>query len=200
MGIAVRRMCAVGAVAFTVYASSLAAADNSTVRGRITCRGLRDCSGAVVYVERTPGRAWAPGPPVVMDQANLTFVPHVLPVMRGTTVVFPNSDDVRHNVFSASPTKRFNLGTYPKGVTRRLTFETPGVVELLCNVHAEMSAFIVVIDSPYSATVQVDGAYELAQVPAGTFDVVVWHERLTSQRRVVTVGDRETAVLNFDLR
>ncbi len=164
------------------------------------CRTLRDCRGAVVYVEKVPGSTVAPGPPATMDQLNLTFVPHVLAVTAGTTVVFPNSDDVRHNVFSASPTKRFNLGTYPKGVTKRLVFDAPGVVELLCNVHAEMSAYIIVADSPYASMVQADGRYALENVPAGTFNVIAWHERLTEQRQAVTVRDRETVALNFDLR
>ena len=188
-----------GAV-FLAATLELAAVGEGTVRGRITCPSLSDCGGAVVYVEKIPGRRFAPGPRATMDQVRLAFVPHVLHVVTGTTVAFPNSDDVRHNVFSASKAKRFNLGTYPKGVTRHVVFDTPGLVELLCNVHAEMSAYIIVADTPYAEPVQADGSYVLMNVPAGTLTVTAWHEKLREQRQVVTVRELETVTLNFDLR
>lgn len=178
----------------------LGAGGEGAVRGKVTCRNIRDCRGAVVYVEKIPGRTFAPGPPATMNQIGLAFVPHVLPVATGATVSFPNSDDVRHNVFSASRAKLFNLGTYPRGVTKHMVFATPGVVELLCNVHVEMSAYIIVADTPYHALVQADGSYVLENVPAGTFSVIAWHEQLEEQRQAVTLRDRETVALNFDLR
>ncbi len=201
MGIAwkrVRATCA-GAAFVMAGASGWGVATGGTVKGKVVCRALPSCRGAVVYVEKIPGRAWAPGLPATMDQVDLAFVPHVLPVTTGTTVTFPNSDDVRHNVFSASRAKRFNLGTYPRGVTKRLVFDVPGVVELLCNVHAEMSAYIIVADSPYAAVIQADGTYVFENVPAGTFNVVAWHERLSPRRQAVTVRDRESVALDFEL-
>ena len=194
------RPACLSAALLAASGSGLGAGGEGAVSGKVTCRGIRDCRGAVVYVEKIPGRTFAPGPPVTMNQINLAFVPHVLPVVTGATVVFPNSDEVRHNVFSASKAKLFNLGTYPKSVTKHLVFDTPGVVELLCNVHTEMSAYIIVADTPYAALVQADGSYVLENVPAGTFSIIAWHEQLKEQRQAVTVRDRETVALNFDLR
>lgn len=110
----------------------------------------RDSSNVVVYVQSISGKKFEPPKkPVVLDQINLTFVPHVLPVVAGTTVAFPNSDEVRHNVFSPSPAKRFNLGTYPRGVVRTVTFDKPGDVALLCNVHEVIEVrFTVAVRDP----------------------------------------------------
>lgn len=193
------------AVLATSALSSVTGAAEATgaagvIMGKITCRTVRDCSGALVYVEEVPGKTFAPAAKAVMDQSQLVFAPHVLPVVTGTEVSFPNSDEVRHNVFSPSPTKRFNLGTYPKGAAKSVVFDKPGVVELLCNVHAEMSAFIVVIDTPYVASVQSNGSYVLKGVPAGVYTMVAWHEQLKEHRQQVTVRDGETVTLNFDLR
>lgn len=183
------------AVAVTAGA---AAAD--TIQGKVVCRGVRDCTGALVYIEKIPGRTFAPTPEAAMDQLNLRFVPHVLPVVAGTKVAFPNSDEVRHNVFSPSPAKRFNLGTYPKGTTKYMVFDKPGVVDLLCNVHAEMSAYVVVIETPYVAQVARDGTYVLKDAPAGKYVVCAWREELKGQCREVTVRAGEMLPLDFELR
>lgn len=175
------------------------AAAGGAVRGVVRCPGTAGCGAALVYVERIPGHAYPPGR-AVMDQMRLTFVPHVLPVVTGTIVTFPNSDDVRHNVFSPSEAKRFNLGTYPKGVSKHVLFDRPGVVELLCDVHPEMSAYVVVIETPYVARVSDDGSYAINRVPPGSHTLVAWHERLGTARQPVAVRDGETAVVEFDLR
>lgn len=87
-----------------------------------------------------------------MDQKGLTFVPHVLPILVGTTVDFKNSDDVLHNVFTPSKAgDRFDLGTWGKGQMKSFTFKKPGEVVILCNVHPEMEAYIVVVETPYFA-------------------------------------------------
>lgn len=172
----------------------------ATISGKVTCRGVRDCNGAVVFIESLPGRSFPPTPNAVMDQLNLTFTPHVLAVVVGTRVTFPNSDEVRHNVFSPSPVKRFNLGTYPKGVAKYVVFDKPGVVELLCNVHADMGAYIVVTETSHSALVAKDGSYVLKGVPAGTYVVRAWREELKDQRQEVTVGGGTSQTVNFELR
>jgi plastocyanin len=175
-------------------------ASAGTIHGKMICRGVRDCTGALVYIEKIPGRTFSPASEAVMDQLNLRFVPHVLPVVVGTKVAFPNSDEVRHNVFSPSPIKRFNLGTYPRGTTKYLVFDKPGVVDLLCNVHAEMSAYVVVIETPYVAQVARDGTFVLKDVPAGNYAVRAWREELKEQRREVTVREGESLTLDFELR
>lgn len=172
----------------------------ATISGKVICRGVRDCSGAVVFIENLAGKSFKPASDAVMDQVNLTFNPHVLPVVVGTRVTFPNSDEVRHNVFSPSPVKRFNLGTYPKGVVKHLVFEKPGIVELLCNVHAEMSAYIVVTETPYWAMVSKDGSYVLRNVPAGSYVIRAWREELKEQRQQVTVSGETSQTINFELR
>lgn len=171
-----------------------------TIEGKLTCRGVRNCAGAVVYIEQLPGRAFPLTRDAVMDQLNLTFVPHVLPVLVGTKVAFPNSDEVRHNVFSPSAAKRFNLGTYPKGQTKYVVFDKAGVVELLCNVHTEMSAYILVTETPYVVLVQADGSYAIRNAPPGTYVVAAWRSETEVQRREVRLSEGEFLTLNFELR
>lgn len=171
----------------------------SGIRGKITCRGTRDSAHVVVYVlsPGNPRDGNFPAAPkeAVMDQLNLTFVPHVLPVSRGTRVAFPNSDEVRHNVFSPSKAKRFNLGTYPQGVVKHVVFDQPGEVALLCNVHAEMSAYVIVLETPYFAVTDKQGHYQISNVPPGEYLLKTWHEKLPpAQRQVVVEKDRFVTV------
>ncbi len=134
----------------------------------------------------------------VMDQKNLVFTPHVLPVMVGTTVDFPNNDTVQHNVFSPPKcAKQFNLGTYGVGVTKQMTFETVGEVPLLCIVHPEMNAFIVVLQNPYFSMTDKKGAFTIKDVPDGTYRLTFWHQRLRPKSAEVTVGTGETAEVTF---
>jgi plastocyanin len=187
------------AVLATVVSVPARPAAQRVVQGTVACAGVRDCAGAVVWVDASSDRTPVPGREAVIDQRQLTFVPHVLVVVQGTTVVFKNSDDAGHNVFSVSPVKRFNLGTYPKGVDKRLVFDRPGIVELLCNVHPEMSAFIVVTATASSATVGPDGRYELGGVPDGAFTLAAWREGLTIQRRQVPATGEPATIVNFAL-
>jgi plastocyanin len=161
-----------------------------------------DLSNVVVSVEDLEGPFLIPREPAVMkemDQQGLRFVPHVLPILVGTTVEFPNSDPISHNVFSISEAKRFNLGLYGRGVNRSIRFDRPGVVELLCNVHLEMSGYIVVLKNPFFALAKSDGAYRIAGVPAGRHRVRYWHERLPAQEKEIDVPSVGTVILNFDV-
>lgn len=180
------RVVAALAVSAGVPSDTLAA----TIRGSVIVAYAADSGDAVVYIDRLPGKTFPPPErPVVLDQFRLTFVPHVLPVLVGTTVAFPNSDEVRHNVFSPSPPKLFNLGTYPRGVTRTITFDKPGEVALLCNVHPEMSAYVVVVETPYFAVTGRDGSFEIHGVPPGTYTLSAWHEKSKPVSTVVTVTE-----------
>jgi len=186
-------------LAVAVVSASLAR--GGTITGSVKVIPARDSSNAVIYVDKIPGRAFQPPvKPVVLDQINLTFVPHVLPVLAGTTVAFPNSDEVRHNVFSPSPPKRFNLGTYPRGVTRTVTFDKPGEVALLCNVHAEMSAYVVVLETPFFAVTGRDGSFSIVGVPPGEHTVKVWHEKARPATAKVAVKGEEKVTLNLVLK
>ena len=170
-----------------------------TIRGKVLLRGLRDNSNAIVYIEKIPGKTFqAPREPLILDQVNIKFTPHVLPILLGTRVAFPNSDAIRHNVFS--PDAKFNLGTYPSGQTLYRVFNTPGEVTLLCNVHAEMSAYIFVTETPYFAVTDAAGNYTINNVPAGSYTVAVWHERLKSVKSLVVVPGNGAVLYNPELR
>ena len=149
----------------------------SNVEGQVVVKSARDSSNAVVYIDKIPGKVFAP-PSVsaTLDQVNLTYLPHVLPVLAGTNVAFPNSDEIRHNVFSPGP-PRFDLGTYPQKQTKYHHFDKPGIWTLLCNVHAEMSAYVIVTETPYFATTGKDGKFVLKDVPPGKYTLKVWHEK-----------------------
>ncbi len=176
-------------------------AQSGTVTGKVRARGARHNGDAVVYIEKIPGKAFpAPGNSAALDQRNLTFLPHVLPVLVGTTVAFLNSDDVRHNVFSVSRARRFNLGIYPRGVVKHVTFDKPGVVDLLCNVHSEMSAYVVVVETPYFAVTEKDGDYTIKNVPPGKYVLKTWHERLKPQSKEIQVPTSASVEVNFVLR
>lgn len=150
----------------------------ASVEGSATVDG-RPAADAVVYLDAAGAQPVAEPPKrVVMDQKNLAFEPKVLAVARGTVVEFTNSDDVQHNVFSPSEVAgKFNLGTYGPGATRAVTLDQPGDVLVLCNIHMEMEARILVLNGPYFATVAEDGRYHIPDAPAGTYTVRIWQKR-----------------------
>jgi plastocyanin len=158
------------------------------IQGKVTCKGLRDNRDAVVYVETVEGKFDPPQKVPEMDQLKMKFIPHVLPIVLGTTVNFLNSDEVLHNIFTPSKEgDRFNLGSWPKGEIKSYTFKKMGQVRLLCNVHPEMLAWIVVLQNPYFATTGPDGTYSIPDVPAGSYTLKVWHEKLKPASEEVTV-------------
>ena len=172
-----------------------------TIDGRVIVRGMPDSSDAVVYVDKIPGKTFMPPPtPVILDQVNLRFTPHVLPVLVGTNVAFPNSDPVRHNVFSPTATWKFNLGTYPRGSTKFRIFDKPGAITLLCNVHAEMSAYVIVTETPYSAVTDKDGRFTIRNVPPGTYVLKTWHAKAKPSSMNVTAGEGGIRNLEIELR
>jgi hypothetical protein len=136
-----------------------------------------------------------------MDQKNLKFHPHVLPILAGTTVDFQNSDDVLHNVFSPDAcADKMNLGTWPKGQSRSYTYKNPGCVTvMLCNVHPEMEAYVLALETPYFAVSAVDGKYEIKDVPAGKYDLKIWHEKLKAQIVSVTVPEKGDVTIDFEI-
>ncbi len=154
---------------------------------------------ALVYVDRVEGKEFpAPEKPVFMSQKNLVFQPHILPIVKGTTVDFTNDDNVTHNVFAPpGSAKAFNLGTYGVGVTKTVTFSELGEVPLLCNVHAEMAAFILVLQNPYFSLTDKKGNFEIKDVPPGTYTVRVWHEKLKEVTQEVTVEAGKAATVEF---
>jgi plastocyanin len=142
---------------------------------------------AVVLLEGPALAARNGAPHAIVDQRHETFVPHVLAVPVGTTVDFPNHDPMLHNVYSASPTKKFDLGMYGDGETKSVTFDTPGVVRIGCNVHPKMEAFVVVHANPYTGVSDRTGTYTVTDVPEGSYDLRIWHESLAEKRIPVTI-------------
>jgi plastocyanin len=165
------------------------------IKGKVSVQGLRSAENIAVYVEAIPGKNFpAPTQPAVMDQKNLKFVPHVLVVLKGTTVEFLNSDPVGHNVYwpAINGNKRLahNMGTWPQGQHKSFQFNELGVAPLLCNVHPEMSGYIVVVPTPYFALADKSGEFEIKNVPAGHYTLATWSEdgKPTMQAVDVTAG------------
>ncbi len=170
------------------------------VEGSAAING-RPAAGAVVYLEAAGAASVKSPARATMDQKNLTFVPGVLPVVRGTAVEFTNSDDVQHNVFSPSAIAgKFNLGTYGPGATRTVTLNEAGDVRVLCNIHMEMEAHILVLDGPYFSTVAEDGSYRIADVPEGTYTLKIWQERWLPFAQTLSLPATGTLTTNIAAR
>jgi plastocyanin len=148
---------------------------------------------SVVYLETAPRAAFEVSEErrARMDQRNERFVPHVLAIVAGTWVDFPNDDRTYHNVFSLSKTNVFNLGRYAAGKSRAVRFERPGIVRVFCDIHSHMSAFILVFAHRYFAVTDDEGRYRLDGVPPGTYTVEVWNETVRGEqpRKTVTIGE-----------
>jgi len=160
------------------------------LHGKVAAKGVRDSADAVVYLAAVPGKTFpAPAEHAKINQQNLVFQPHVLPVTVGTTVDFLNSDAVLHNVFSPDAcADKFNLGTWPQGQIKSFTFKKECVATLLCKVHPEMEAFVVAVPTPYFAVTKADGSYTIANVPDGAYTVKVWHPKLKGAEKAVKVA------------
>lgn len=151
------------------------------IKGKVEVKGLRSAENIAVYVDTIPGKEFpAPAKHVTMDQKQMKFVPHVMAVEKGTTVDFLNSDPVGHNVYwpSISGNKKLahNMGTWPKGESKPFQFNDLGVASLLCNVHPEMSGYVVVVPTPYFAVTDKDGNFVIKDVPAGKYTLKTWSE------------------------
>ena len=181
----------------TAWAGTAAGGAVGTIKGVVKTPWVKRYP-ALVYIERVEGEFPPPKEPVFMSQKNLVFKPHILPIVKGTTVDFTNDDNVVHNVFAPpGSAKTFNLGTYGVGVSKKLTFDRPGEVPLLCNVHAEMSGFIIVLQNPYFALTDRTGRFELKDVPPGSYTLKVWHEKLKEASQDVVVEAGKTVAVEF---
>jgi plastocyanin len=188
------------------------AACGATLSGTVVLRDSRvdtvnkqkDYSGVVVSAQpvsaqpldgRLPPSSAAHA---IMLQKGKMFTPHILPVMTGTTVDFPNSDPIFHNAFSSYSGQIFDVGLYPPGTSRAVRFTRRGVIRVFCNIHPSMSAIILVLSAPYFVKTAKDGSFEM-NVPAGEYELSVFHERATEQElagliRRVVVSEPATRV------
>ena len=189
-----QRAMLVGAIFLgTLFLSSYAVAGD--VKGKVAVQGLRSAQNIAVYVDAIPGKKFdPPSEHVTIDQRQMAFVPKVTVVIQGTTVDFLNSDSVGHNVYwpSISGNKKLghNLGTWPKGEKKSFQFNDPGAASLLCNVHPEMSGTLVIVPTPYFAVTDRDGAFEIKNLPPGTYTLKTWSEdgKVTTQSVTVAAG------------
>ena len=176
--------------------------NGGTITGNVKCKRMKYPEDIVVFIEEIGGNDYpAPQERGIIGQFDRTFVPHVLAVQKGTVIDFPNSDLVRHNVFSPQDScKQFNLGTYDVGVVKQVTFDKSCNVPILCNVHAEMSAFVAVFDNPYFVVTLRDGNFKIDNIPPGNYTLKTWHEKFESVAQAVRVETGKATDVNFVLK
>lgn len=185
---------ALKAIAFSGVLLLLAGASRAgDIKGKVNVQGIKSAENIAVYIDAIPDKKFeAPTTKPVMDQTKMTFSPHVMVVQVGTTVEFLNSDPVGHNVYwpSISGNKKLahNLGTWPKGEKKSFQFNDVGVASLLCNVHPEMSGYMVVVPTPYFAVTDKNGNYEIKNVPPGKYTLKTWSEEGKVTTQAVEVG------------
>lgn len=153
----------------------------------------------LVYLTDHPNLPAAPPPSEnpVMNQIDLEIVPDFLAVPVGTTIDFPNSDEVYHNLFSVSSPARFDLGRYSQGKIKDVTFREPGEVRIFCDIHPHMSAIVMVMPNAFHTVVREDGSFQLEGIPAGEYEVRVWHESLGEQLKRVSIPDSGSSSVSF---
>lgn len=190
---------ALNLVALTNTATAAGPANASEIQGQVTAQGMKSAGSIAVYIDAIPGKDFsAPAKHAVVDQNKMTFVPHVVVVLKGTTVDFLNSDAVGHNVYwpSISGNKKLahNLGTWPQGETKSFTFTDLGAAPLLCNVHTQMSGYVVVVPTPYFAVTDAQGKFLIKDVPAGHYVIKTWSEEGKPLSQAVDVTGGTTTV------
>ena len=161
-------------------------------------------ANVVVYLELDGAKTLAAGanprmPKPSMIQRGEQFIPHVLPILQGATVEFPNEDDVFHNVFSLSGTRTFDLPKYPAGASRSVTFPRRGVVNVFCHIHSDMNAVILVRDNPYFVSPDTAGHFSLDDIPPGQYTIVAWHDRIKPVTAKIRILAGQSTAVGFNI-
>jgi plastocyanin len=177
--------------------SSYAAAADATgsIAGQVV-GSPKQRANVVVYLDKVTGSFRPPARPVTIDQKGMKFVPHVLAVQKGGTVLFTNHDNVRHNIFTPDGDK-YNLGTWGMGESKPHTFTATGIYHQLCNVHPEMGGIIMVLDNPFFAVTGDDGKFTIPNVPPGKYTIKTWGEKLPDTSHEVTIASGAPAKLDI---
>lgn len=165
---------------------------------RMTPRGA--VNDAVLWFERLPSgadSAITPPPRPRLAQKDQCFMPRVVSVAAGGAVDFPNQDPIYHNVFSVSTIRRFDLGKYPKGQSRSVTFPKAGVVNVYCDIHSDMAAFVLVAPNRAYTQPATDGAFALPDVPPGRYTLHVWHPDFGAFEREVDLSEDRSLALSW---
>jgi plastocyanin len=197
-----------GTITGTVHAEGKAGANQAGAGGNYESRKLKfvervnyaELRDFVVYIDQAVSFKFEPpSKPLKVAQKDGTFTPHVLPVLVGSVVEWPNNDDIFHNVFSISDPKPFDLDLYNAPEIKRVTFEKPGRVDVFCSIHTRMNCVILVLENPYFAVTDAKGKYTIANIPPGIYKLKAWHERLPSQVQEITVPERGEVKVDFTL-
>ncbi len=155
----------------------------------------------VVYIDQIVTNAPIAPPKTlqVVTQRDAVFRPHVLPVMMGTIIEWPNKDDIYHNVFSMSESNPFDLGLYKDPEVKKVRFNAPGKVDVFCSIHSQMNCVVLVLQNPFFATADKAGRFKIENVPPGTFKLKAWHERLPPAVKEIVVPESGEIKIDFTL-
>jgi plastocyanin len=170
--------------------------------GTTAARAERDenpFANVVIYLESVPVAGARAAAAPAMRQRGESFMPHVLPVLAGSTVQFPNDDPIYHNVFSLSRARTFDLGRYARGSSKGVGFPSPSLIQVFCHIHADMSGFILVLQNPYFVQPDSQGRFTLEGVPPGTYLLVAWHERIRPNVTTVRVNAGEATRVSVSI-
>ena len=194
-----KRMLILGLIFLTMTSVHAFALDLS---GNVKAQGLRKPDNILVYLTKTPDVTTPPQEAFVLDQNNLTFLPHILVIPKGSTVSFPNNDKVDHNVFSLSRTKKFNFGSYKPGESQTVTFDKPGIVELRCDLHSEMISYILVMKNSFFALTDKKGNFilDVAGLEPGKYFLKTWHEKLKNSKMPIELPAAAGKKLTINLK
>lgn len=180
---------------------AISAHQTGTIQGTVESRSSRYRQNTVVYIDQLAGDFLPPQNHPVVDQKSLTFHPHVSVITRGTTVDFHNSDKVKHSIFSPSKVAdNLNLGTYTSAEVRSWTFNKYGDAVLLCNIHTEMEAWVVILQNPYFAVSDRRGNFEITDVPPGSYTLKVWNKKYAAESQEIVVKEGEATQVSMKLK
>jgi plastocyanin len=192
-----------GAAVFTqaVGEGVVAYRQPGAIKGTIEARAPRYRENTVVYIDHVAGDFLSPQENPMVDQKNFVFLPHVTVITKGTTIDFRNSDNEKHDVFSPSPVADdMDLGAYKGGEVRSWTFNNIGEAVLLCNIHAEMEAWVVIRQTPYFAVADKEGNFEIRDIPAGRYTLKTWNKKYSGPPQEVTVKEGETIQVSLKVK
>jgi plastocyanin len=191
-------MCALSFLYF-IALLTMSASDNGEIQGIVREESGKVLPDVVVYIDG-PKLGQPPKKNPSMEQRDKKFIPHVLAVLVGSKVDFPNNDEVLHNVFSVFHGKKFDLGLFPRGARKTVKFDKPGIHVLFCNIHPHMNAYILVLENPYFSITDAKGAFSIKDIPAGEYTLKAWHELYPEQERKVNVPSRGKVDLTLTLK
>ncbi len=167
------------------------------IEGRLILPDEMEKDKIAVWLEGNGATGEIPEETLKISQHGAMFAPDFIVISAGQSIEMPNDDDIAHNVFSYSETKQFNLGIYPKGETKIVNFETPGIVEMYCSIHRQMSATVFVAPSPLRTQADENGSFRFADIPPGAYALKVWSKKLDVQTYPVNVSAKRPTRVNF---